>query len=65
MSSFEEARHQGYSISDMATDIAEAEKRARDLGCFDCKWGETNSPTCEVIRNGVKVLCPYFKNREV
>ena len=64
MSSFEEARHQGYSAAEMAADIAEQEKRAKDLGCFKCKWGELYSPSCDSIRGGVKVLCPYFKNKE-
>lgn len=62
MSSFEEAKHQGYSMSELAADMAEAEKRYNDLGCPVCKWGQYRSPTCDLIFKDVtKIVCPYFK----
>ena len=64
MSSFEEAKHQGYSASEMAQDMAEREQRAKDLGCFKCKWGEFRSPTCDLINESSRILCPYFKDKE-
>ena len=64
MASFEEARHQGYTTSDMAADAAEAMARMQDLGCGICRYRLGNYHVCRcVIENvdNVFVVCPYFK----
>ena len=61
---YEEALHQGYSAADMAADMEEMEKRMQDIGCFDCKYRDRNSRTCDVVirdESGTYQRCPYYK----
>ena len=66
MSSFEEARHQGFSREELAAEMAECEQRMKDLGCHKCKWGHSYSPTCERIVKGetYNIVCPYYKEAD-
>ena len=61
MSSFEDARHQGYSAAEMAADMAEVASRMQALGCYGCKYSSLYHATCEGIINGELAKCPYIK----
>lgn len=60
MSDFENARHQGYTVADLAADEAETTQRMKELGCFSCKYGARYKACSTVIECGYK-RCPYRK----
>ena len=64
MSNFEDAKHQGFSKADMAQDMAEKEKRIKELGCDKCRYKERLSVTCNTVidlSDRFKGICPYFR----
>ena len=60
---FEDAKHQGYSAADMASDVAEQMARYQELGCMSCIYAERYSNTCLTIRENADTYtkCPYRK----
>ena len=63
----EEARHQGYSRSEMEEEMQEGEKRISELGCIRCRYIHNNSVTCQNVFDDEELYkkCPYFKEKEV
>ena len=63
---FEEARHQGFSRADMAQEMAEKEKRMKQLGCDVCVYKYSGFMTCDTvieICDTLDGICPSFKKR--
>lgn len=58
---YEEALHNGYTPSDMAADMKEAQARSEALGCHECFYLSRNSRTCAAVLEGELPRCPYFK----
>lgn len=61
MSSFEEAKHQGYSKADMAADMAEYAARMTELGCYACQYSSLYHATCDNMIKGSLPKCPYYR----
>ena len=63
---FEEARHKGFSVADMAQEMKEKEERIQELGCSDCHY-QIGFRACEtIIEDDGETFprCPYFKKEE-